>query len=136
MGIPRATIAEGDNRHDDSKDACASMSAHRQRATTQPVMRRRHIERRRRRVARQRRLEDKRRRRHDKWGVVSCDNQMAKKRSRQSREAESASVQQQGRRNNQLANKRQMGGEAYKRQTEGEASADKRRWGHRPRLSI
>jgi len=90
-------------------------------------MRRQRVERRRRRVARQRRLEDEWRRRRNKWGVVSCDNQMAKKRSRQSREAESAAAQQQGRRDNQLANKRQTGGEAYKRQTGGEESADKTR---------
>jgi len=45
---------------------------------------------------------------------------MTKKR-RQSREAT------QGRRDNQLANKRQTGGEVNKRQTGGEASADKRR---------
>jgi len=40
---------------------------------------------------------------------------------------ESAAARQQGRLNNQLANKRQMGGDAYKRQTGGEASVDKRR---------
>ena len=73
---------------------------------------------------RQRRLEDERRRRRDKWGAASCDNQMAKKRSRQSREAEAAAARQQGRCDNQLANKRQTG-EAYKRQTGGEASADR-----------
>jgi len=39
-------------------------------------------------IARQRRLEDERRWRRIKWGVASCDDQMAKKRSRQSREAE------------------------------------------------
>ena len=42
-------------------------------------------------------------------------------------EAESAAVGQQGRRDNQLAKKRPTGGEAYKRQKGGEASADKRR---------
>jgi len=109
MGIPRATIAEGDNRNcDDSKDedACASTvttSAHRQRATTQPVA--------------VMRPEDERRRRCDKWGVASCDNQLAKKRLRQSCKAESATEQQQGQHDNQLANKRQTGGEAFKRQT-------------------
>ena len=86
MGIPRATIAEGDNRNrDDGKDACASTattSAHRRRATTQPVMRRRRVERRRWRVARQRRLEDERRRRRDKWGVASCDNEEVEAKSR------------------------------------------------------
>jgi hypothetical protein len=51
---------------------------------------------------------------------------MAKKRSRQSHKAEAAAAQQQGQHDNQLANKRQTG-EAYKRQTGGEASADKRR---------
>jgi len=51
---------------------------------------------------------------------------MAKKRSRQSREAELAAVRQQGRRDNQLAKKRRTGGEAYNRQKGGEASADKR----------
>jgi hypothetical protein len=60
-------------------------------------------------------------------GVESCDNQMVKKRLRQSCEAKVAAAQQQRQRNNQLANKRQMGGEAYKRQTGGEASVDKRR---------
>ncbi len=74
MGIPRATIAEGNNpNREDDEDACASTattSAHRRRATTQPVMRRRRVKRRRRRVARQRRLEDERRRRHDKWSVA------------------------------------------------------------------
>ena len=86
MGIPRATIAEGDNRNrDDGKDACASTattSAHRRRATTQPVMRRRRVERRRWRVARQRRQEDERRRRRDKWGVASCDNEEVEAKSR------------------------------------------------------
>ncbi len=72
-------------------------------------------------------LEDESRRRRNKWGVASCNNQMAKKRSRQSCEVELVAARQQGRRDNQLANKRQMGGEAYKRQTGGEASADKRR---------
>ena len=90
-------------------------------------MRQQCVERWRRHVARQRQLEDEWRRWRNKWGIVSCNNQMAKKRSRQSREAESAVVQQQGRRDNQLANKRQMGGEAYKRQTGGEASSDKMR---------
>ena len=93
MGIPRATITKGNNRNrDDGEDACTSTartSVHRQQATTQPVMRRRCVERRRWRVARQRRLEDERRRRCDKWGIVSCNNQMAKKRLRQRREAES-----------------------------------------------
>jgi len=56
-----------------------------------------------------------------------CDNQMAKRRSRQSREAESLAARQQGQRDNQLANKRQTGGEVYTRETGGEASADKRR---------
>ena len=51
---------------------------------------------------------------------------MAKKRSRQSREAESAAARQQGRRDNQLANKRQREGR-HTRQTGGEASVDKRR---------
>jgi hypothetical protein len=52
---------------------------------------------------------------------------MAKKRLRQSCEVESAAARQQGQRDNQLANKRQTGGEAYKRQTGGEAaSADMR----------
>jgi hypothetical protein len=51
---------------------------------------------------------------------------MAKKRLRQSHEAEAAAARQQGQRHNQLANKRQLG-EAYKRQMGGEASADKRR---------
>ena len=36
-------------------------------------------------------------------------------------------MRQQGQRDNQLANKRQTGGEVYKRQTGGEALADKRR---------
>ena len=128
--IPRATISEGNNRNcDDGKDACAltaTTSAHRQRATTQPVMRRQRVERRRWRIVRQRRLKDKRRQRHDKWSVVSCNNQMAKKRSRQSRKAESLAGQQQGRRNNQLENREVS---ADKRQTGAEASADKRRWG-------
>ena len=107
----------------------AKMPAHRRRATTQPVMRRRRIERRRRRVARwrrrvvrQRRLDDKRRKRRHKWGVARCNNQMAKKRSRQSREAESAAARQQGRRDSQLANKRQTGGEAYKTNGRGGVS--------------
>jgi hypothetical protein len=52
------------------------------------------------------RPEDERRRRCDKWGVASCDNQLAKKRLRQSCKAESVTKQQQGRRDNQLANKR------------------------------
>ena len=103
-GSTRVTIAKGDNRNrDDGEDACASTAttfAHWRRAATQPVMRRRRFERRRWRVARQRRLEDERRRRRDKWGVASCNNQMAKKRSRQSREAELAAAQQQGRRDN------------------------------------
>ena len=77
---------------------------------------------------RQRWLEDERWRRLNKWGVASCNNQMANKWLRQSCEAELAAAQQQGRRDNQLANKRQTGGEVYKRQTGGEASADKRRW--------
>jgi hypothetical protein len=64
-------------------------------------------ERRRRRVARQRRLEDESRWRRDKWGIASCDNQMAKKRSRQSHEAKSAAARQQGQRDNQLVIKRQ-----------------------------
>ncbi len=89
-------------------------------------MRRRRIKRQRWSVARQRRLEDERRRRHDKWGTASCDNQMAMKRSRQSCKAEAAAARQQGQRDNQLANKMQTG-EVYKRQTGGEASADKRR---------
>jgi hypothetical protein len=83
----------------DGNDVCASATA-----TTHPVVRRQRVKMRRRRIARQRRLEDERRRRCDKWGLVSCDNQMAKKRSRQSREAEVAG--QQGRRDNQHANKR------------------------------
>jgi hypothetical protein len=37
-------------------------------------------------------------------------------------------VRQQGQRDNQLANKRQTGGEVYKRQTGGEALVDKRWW--------
>ena len=49
---------------------------------------------------RQSRLEDERRRRRDKWGIATCDNQMAKKRSRQSCEAEAAAAQQQGRHDN------------------------------------
>jgi hypothetical protein len=88
-------------------------------------VRRWRVKRWRRRVARQRQLEDERRRRRDKWGAASCNNQMAKKRSRQSHEAEAAAVGQQGQRDDQLANKRQTG-EAYKRQMRGEASADKR----------
>ncbi len=71
---------------------------------------------------RQRLLEDKRRWRRDKWGVASCDNHMAKKRSRQSCEAESAAERQQGQRDNQLANKRQTGGEAYKTNGRGGVS--------------
>ena len=55
------------------------------------------------------------------------NNHTAKKRSKQSCEADAAAARQQGQRDNQLANKRQTGGEAYKRQTGGEASADKRR---------
>jgi hypothetical protein len=106
----------------DGNDVCALATV----TTTQPVVMRRCVERRRRHVARQRRLEDESRWRRDKWGVASCDNQMAKKRSRQSRKAESAAARQQGRHDNQLAKKRRMGGEAYKRQKEGEASADKR----------
>ena len=51
---------------------------------------------------------------------------MVKKGSRKSCEAESAAARQQGRRDSQLANKRQTGGEAYKKQKGGEASADKR----------
>ena len=47
---------------------------------------------------------------------------MAKKRSRQSREVESAAEQQQGQRDNQLANKRQTGGEAYKTNGRGGVS--------------
>ena len=100
----------------------AKMPAHRRWATTQPVMRRQRVERRRRRIARQRRLEDERRRQRDKWGVASCNNQMAKKRSRQSREAELAAARQQVRRDNQLANKRQTGGEAYKTNGRGGVS--------------
>jgi len=72
---------------------------------------------------RQRRLEVERRQRRDKWGVASCDNQMAKKRSRQSREAESAAAQQQGRRNNQPANKRQWEG----RHTRGKGDVRRQR---------
>ena len=60
-------------------------------------------------------------------GHASYDNQMAKKRSWQSCEAESAAAQQQRQHDNQLANKRQTGGEVYKRQMGGEALADKRR---------
>ena len=129
MGIPKETIAEGDNRnHDDGEDTCASTattSAHWRRATTHPVMRRQCVESRMRHIARQRQLEDERRWRRDKWGVASCDNQMAKKRLMQSCKAESATAaaRQQGRRDNQLANNRQTGREAYKRQTGGEASA-------------
>jgi len=52
---------------------------------------------------------------------------MGKKRLRQSCKAESAVARQQGGCDNQLANKRQTGGEAYKRQKGGEASEDKRR---------
>ena len=93
MGIPRATITEGNNyNRDDGKDACTSTartSAHRQQATTQLVMRWQCVERRRWRITRQRRLEDKRQRRCNKCGIVSCNNQMAKKRSRQRRDAES-----------------------------------------------
>jgi len=70
-------------------------------------------------VARQRRLEDERRRQRDKWGIATCDNQMAKKRLRQSREAESAAARQQGRRNNHLANKRQTKGEGTSVKWEG-----------------
>ena len=125
-GSTRVTIAKGDNRNrDDGEDACASTAttfAHWRRAATQPVMRRRRFERRRWRVARQRRLEDERQRRRDKWGVASCNNQMAKKRSRQSREAELAAARQQVRRDNQLANKRQTGGEAYKTNGRGGVS--------------
>ena len=92
------TISVGDNSNrDDSEDTCASTattSAHRRRATTQPVMRWRCAKRQRRRIARQKRLEDERRRRRNKWGIASCDNQMVKKRSRQSREAESAASRQ------------------------------------------
>jgi hypothetical protein len=118
MGIlRRATIAEGDNCNcDDGDDACASTattSVHWRRATTQPVMRRGRAERRRRRIARQTEVA---RGREAVVGIASCDNQMAKKRSGQSRKAESVAARQQGRRNNQLANKRQTGGEAYKRQ--------------------
>jgi len=60
--------------------------------TTQPVVRLQHVERRRRHVTRQMQLEDERRRRCNKWGVASCDNQMGKKRSRHSREAEVAAA--------------------------------------------
>ena len=95
---------------------------------TQPVVRRRHVKRRRQRVAKQRQLEDERRLRRNKWGVARCDNQMAKKNSRKSRKAEAVAAGQQERRNNQLANKRQTGSEAYNRQTGGEVSADKRHW--------
>ena len=97
------TIAKGDNHNrNDGEDACASATT----TTTQPVVRRRHVERRRRRVARQRWLEDERWQRHDKWGLASGDNQMTKKRPRQSREVEVGAAGQQGRRDNQLANKR------------------------------
>jgi hypothetical protein len=107
----------------DGNNVCVSA-----RATTQPVVRRQRVKRRRWHVARQRRLEDKRQQRCDKWGIASCDNQMTKKRLRQICEAEAEAVQQHGQRNNQLANKWQTRGEAYKRQTGGEASADKRWW--------
>jgi hypothetical protein len=49
-------------------------------ATTQPVVRQWRFEKQRWHVARQSWLEDERRRRHNKWGVASCDNQMAKER--------------------------------------------------------
>jgi hypothetical protein len=94
-------------------------SAHRRRATTHPVMRRQHVERRRWCIARQRRLEVERRQRRDKWGVASCDNLMAKKRLRQSREAEWVAARQQGRRDNQLANKRQREGRRTRGKQEG-----------------
>jgi len=55
------------------------------------------------------------------------NNHMAKKRSRQSCEADAAAARQQRQRYNQLANRRQTGGKGYKRQTGGEASEDKRR---------
>jgi hypothetical protein len=60
-------------------------------------------------------------------GVLRVATTRANKWLRQSCEAELAAALQQGRRDNQLANKRQTGGEVYKRQTGGEASADKRR---------
>jgi hypothetical protein len=73
----------------------------------------------RRRVERRRRLEVERRQQRDKWGVTSRNNQMAKKRSRQSREAESAAARQQGQCDNQLANKRQREGRRTRGKREG-----------------
>ena len=99
--IPKSPYGNGDP-HMETGDASIPISI-RQRATTQPVA-----------VTRP---EDERRRRCNKWGVASCDNQLAEKRLRQSCKADSATEQQQRRRDNQLANKRQTGGEAFKRQT-------------------
>ena len=45
-------------------------------------------------VVRQRQLENKRWQWHDKWGIESCNNQIAKKSSTHSHEAESAAAQQ------------------------------------------
>ena len=90
--MPRVTIAIAQKQGlcINSNNVCAS-------ATTmiQPVVRQQLIERRRWRIARQMWLEDKRWHWCNKWGVASWDNQMAKKKSRQSCEAESAAVPQQ-----------------------------------------